>query len=548
MDNRRLFLYGSLFFVLFLIWQQWQVFKQPPQARTEVVAPATDGSNQSRPEDLPRADSQATPASVPKLQQTGLNSGGRIQVETDVYRIEIDTLGGDLRRVELLDYPVSVDRPDQPFVLMEDGRRVFIAQSGLLSAQARLPSHHEKYSAGQARYTLEPGRDKLEVRLHWQGDDGIRVDKVYTFHRGRYVIDVRHELVNGTGQAIGVRQYRQLQRSAPTDAEGQRFIYTYTGGVIYSPQEKYEKIKFEKMAGEPLDRSFANGWAAMIQHYFVGAWIPDPDETNRYYSKVVDSRYLLGLMGPEPEQRVEPGQRTELHSRLYVGPKLQDEMAGVAKGLELTVDYGLLTVIAEPIFWLMKWIHGILGNWGWTIIVLTILIKLAFFRLSAASYRSMANMRKLQPRMATLKERYGDDRNRFNQEMMKLYKTEKINPLGGCLPILVQIPVFIALYWVLLESVELRQASFIFWLQDLSTRDPYFVLPLLMGVSMFVQQKLNPAPVDPIQAKVMQALPIVFTVFFAFFPSGLVLYWVVNNILSIAQQWKITRDIEQARH
>jgi YidC/Oxa1 family membrane protein insertase len=299
------------------------------------------------------------------------------------------------------------------------------------------------------------------------------------------------------------------------------------------------------MQKEPLNRDFKGGWAAMIQHYFVAAWVPGQDETNHYYSKALgDDLYVLGLSSTE--KTVPAGAKGEFKSRLYIGPKLQDHLAAVAPHLELSVDYGLLTFIAQPIFWLLKHLHGLLGNWGWSIILLTMFIKLAFYKLSAASYRSMANMRRMQPKMAQIRERYGDDRQRMSQAMMDLYKKEKINPLGGCLPIVVQIPVFISLYWVLLGSVELRQADFIFWIHDLSTKDPYYVLPLIMGVSMFLQQRLSPAPPDPIQAKVMMALPVVFTLFFAFFPAGLVLYWVVNNVLSIAQQWYITRSMEKA--
>ncbi|MEA2093768.1 MAG: membrane protein insertase YidC, partial [Pseudomonadota bacterium] len=322
------------------------------------------------------------------------------------------------------------------------------------------------------------------------------------------------------------------------------FIHTYMGGVLYSPEEKYEKISFDDMIDGKLDRKVTDGWVAMIQHYFLAALIPETGEEDRYYTNTLSgARYVIGMISPL--QTIAAGESGSFSTRLYAGPKLQDEMARVAPGLELTVDYGVLTVLSQPLFWLLNAIHNLVGNWGWAIILLTILIKLAFYKLSETSYRSMANMRKLAPRMKSLKERYGDDRQKLNQAMMEMYKKEKINPLGGCLPILVQIPVFIALYWVLLESVEMRQAPFMLWLQDLSSPDPYYVLPLLMGATMLIQQKLNPAPLDPIQAKVMMALPVVFTVFFAFFPSGLVLYWVVNNTLSIAQQWVITKRIEQ---
>jgi len=299
------------------------------------------------------------------------------------------------------------------------------------------------------------------------------------------------------------------------------------------------------MKKEPFNRDLKGGWAAMVQHYFIAAWVPGQEETNHFYSKSLgDDLYVLGMSSAE--QTVPAGSKGDFKSRLYIGPKQQDHLAAVAPHLELTVDYGLLTFIAKPIFWLLKHLHELLGNWGWSIILLTMFIKLAFYKLSAASYRSMANMRRMTPKMAQIRERYGDDRQRMSQAMMELYKKEKINPLGGCLPIVVQIPVFISLYWVLLGSVELRQAGFIFWIHDLSTKDPYYVLPLIMGISMFVQQRLSPAPPDPIQAKVMMALPVVFTLFFAFFPAGLVLYWVVNNVLSITQQWYITKSLEKA--
>ena len=315
--------------------------------------------------------------------------------------------------------------------------------------------------------------------------------------------------------------------------------------MLYSPEEKYEKIKFDDMQDEPLSRDVKDGWAAMIQHYFVAAWVPPGNETDRYYTRALKGeRYVMGLIGQTLQ--VAPGSEGSAQAQLYVGPKLQHAMKEVAPGLELTVDYGVLTILAQPIFWLLENIHSLVGNWGWSIIFLTMLIKLAFFKLSETSYKSMANMRKLAPRLKALKERYGDDKQKLNQAMMDMYKKEKVNPLGGCLPVLVQIPVFISLYWVLLESVEMRQAPFMLWIQNLSAPDPYFILPLIMGVTMLIQQKLNPAPMDPMQAKVMMILPIVFTVFFAFFPSGLVLYWVVNNTLSIAQQYVITKRVEAA--
>jgi YidC/Oxa1 family membrane protein insertase len=326
---------------------------------------------------------------------------------------------------------------------------------------------------------------------------------------------------------------------------GSQFLYTYTGGAIYTPEEKYEKISFEDMESSKLSMEVKGGWVGMLQHYFLGAWVPPAEETDHFYSNVLPGqRYVLGAYTPSIS--LAAGGSHIFSSGFVAGPKLQDELEAIAPGLDLTVDYGWLTVLAKPIFWLLKSIQGVVLNWGWSIILLTLIIKLVFFKLSETSYKSMANMRKMTPRIQALKDRYGDDKQRLNQAMMEMYKKEKINPLGGCLPILVQIPVFIALYWVLLESVELRQAPWILWLQDLSIKDPYYVLPIIMGISMFIQQKLNPAPPDPMQAKIMMSLPFVFTIFFAFFPSGLVLYWVTNNILSIAQQWYITRQIEAA--
>ncbi|RMG55053.1 MAG: membrane protein insertase YidC, partial [Gammaproteobacteria bacterium] len=380
--------------------------------------------------------------------------------------------------------------------------------------------------------------------LSWTGPDGVTVTRTYVLHRGQFVIDVRHEVHNASNRPWAAQLYRQLVRV--NTRHGRKLLPTYLGAAWYDG--KYHKLKFEDMSEEPLQTTLKGGWVAMLEHYFVSAWIGSPERAELAYSRVVHEgaspRYLVG-MRDEQALQVPAGGDGRIETRLYVGPKLQKHLAEVAPGLELTTDYGMFTVFAKPLFWLLSFVHEFVGNWGWSIIIVTILLKLAFYRLSAASYRSMARMRAVQPKLQALKERYGDDKQRMNQELMALYKKEKINPLGGCLPMLVQIPVFIGFYWMLLETVELRQAPFILWIRDLSTMDPYFVLPILMGLSMIVQQKLNPAPLDPIQQKVMMAMPIVFTVFFAFFPSGLVLYWLTNNILSIAQQWWIMRHLGQ---
>ena len=546
MDNQRLILFVALSFVILLLWQSWQEEYGPQPVETSAPTAVTDTAipADSLPaDDIPGAGAEMAQVSAvpePELLKTGTS----VTIETDLFRVVLDTTGGDLRKADLLAYPETPEPDSGPFRLLNDSLpNLFFVQSGLRTNTGVEPTHHVVYNAEQNHYRLADSADELQVALSWRSPEGVEVIKRYTFRRGSYAIDLEHEVRNGSGSDWAGRQYRQLQRTQVAETGQSSFIYTYMGGVLYSPEEKYEKIKFEDMVDANLDRSVTDGWAAMLQHYFVGALIPVRGEENRYYTKTLsDARYVIGLISPG--RTIAAGDSSIFSSKLFIGPKLQDEMKAVAPGLELTVDYGLLTVLAQPVFWLLKTLHGFLGNWGWAIVFVTMLIKLAFYKLSETSYRSMANMRRLTPRLQSLKERHGDDRQKLNQAMMDLYKKEKINPLGGCLPILVQIPVFIALYWVLLESVELRQAPFMLWITDMSAPDPYYILPLLMGATMLIQQRLNPAPMDPIQAKVMMMLPIVFTVFFAFFPSGLVLYWVVNNTLSIAQQWVITRRVE----
>lgn len=546
MENQRLILVFALAFTAFLIWQQWSAEHAPKPAPVPVATSAA-GAGTPAAADAPRHDVPAAPGTPALAQGAGLARGTRIKVTTDVYDAEIDTVGGDLRHVGLRRYPESLEQQDQPFVLMRDsGGEVFVAQSGLRAAQGAAPDHYAVYRAERDAYVLGEGQDTLVVRLDWTDASGIKVAKTYTFHRGSYVIDVSETVDNGSAEDWQGVAYWQLQREAPASSGGGiGQTYTYTGGIVSTPEKTYEKHSFDDLKKTPVNETVTGGWVAMIQHYFVGALIPaSQSEKNSFYSLAVgNNRYVLGLSGAQLAT-VAPGASNTFQSKLYVGPKLQDHMAEVAPHLELTVDYGKLTIIAEPLFWALKHLHALLGNWGWSIIVLTLLLKAAFYKLSETSYRSMANMRKLGPKLQALKERYGDDKQKLNQAMMEMYRKEKINPLGGCLPILVQIPVFIALYWMLLESVELRQAPFMGWIHDLSTKDPYYVLPLIMGVSMFVQQKLSPAPPDPVQAKVMMAMPLIFTFMFLWFPSGLVLYWVVNNCVSILQQWVITKRIE----
>ena len=560
MENQRLFLFVALSLVILLLYSSWQEQYGPKPPATTPASSAAPGQvtpaipstetasvpSEDIPDTKPGAMISGDAAAVSRpADSTTIRKSQRIRIRTDLLDVEIDTTGGDIRKASLLAFPQQLDVPDKPVVLFNDELpRLLIAQSGLVASKGLSADHHVIFKSDQTEYKLDSGNDKIQVKLSWQGDNGLGINKIYTFHRNSYVIDMDVEINNETSEEWTGRFYRQLQRSEVTSEEQSRFIYTFTGGVVSNELNKYEKVDLDEMATWKAEQSYIRGgWVAMIQHYFLGAWIPVQDQYNYFYTKALDTgRYLIGMS--TADTTIAPGQAGKFSSNLYIGPKDQERLANAAPNLQLTVDYGVLTILSDPLFWLLKFIHEYIGNWGWAIIFVTLIIKLVFFKLSEAAYRSMAKMRKFQPKIQQLKERYGSDKQRMSQAMMDLYKKEKINPLGGCLPMLVQIPVFIALYWVLLESVELRQAPFILWIDDLSAKDPYYVLPLIMGISMFVQQKLNPAPMDPMQAKILSFLPIVFTLFFAFFPSGLVLYWVANNILSIAQQWYITRKIE----
>ena len=551
MDNIRILLFFALAFVLLALYQAWQVdYGSTPveQATTSPAAPADSNAGSAVPEVQTQSEVPvAEPAAVPSTPVEMAAASSKVRVETDVLDLQIDTRGGTISSARLRAFPVKIDSPDQPLPLFSsEPSNFFIAQSGLFGSDEGLaPSHESVFTAEQTRYSLAEDADVLTVTLTWRHASGVEVRKHFHFTRGSYVIRVEHEVVNQGASPWAGRSYGQLQRVKPSDDGSSVFMYTYTGGAIYSPDEKYQKVQFDDMKESALSRDVMGGWVAMLQHYFVSAWIPPAERSEHYYTKALPGeRYVIG--GYSPAVTVEPGSAYTFSSELYAGPKLQNTLEQVAPGLVLTRDYGWLAVIAQPMFWLLDRIHGFVGNWGWAIIIFTILLKLALFPLSAASYKSMAGMRKLGPRIQALKDRYGDDKQRMQQAMMEMYRKEKINPLGGCLPILIQIPFFIALYWVLLESVELRHAPWILWIVDLSVKDPYFVLPIMMGVTMFVQQKLNPAPPDPMQAKIMMSLPFVFTVFFAFFPAGLVLYWFMNNLFSIGQQWYITRAVEKA--
>ena len=563
MANLRPMLFMGLLVLSYLMWVEWQK-DYGPQPQSQPTTEASVTSFDSPPVPVPQDSAAPLTGDLPTAQagtdsmdqemvsqavMTGENA--LLKVTTDVLEASIDLVGGTVVSARLLDYPVELEVSEiKVDLLNSSGPEMFIAQSGLLSREAA-PNHTSNYRADTMQYTLGESSDEIRVPLTWDDGNGILVTKTFIFKRGQYDISVRHTLTNESGQNWSGSRYDQLQRAVITDKDDGGFTnpgrYSFFGIGFYSPDEKFEKVDFDDVASEPYERSFSDGWLSMVQHYFFTAWIPPQDEVNSYstqvYSPTGFPRYLARAVSPTVN--VSAGTSHEFESRLYVGPKLQDDIEEVAPGLGHTVNYGIFTVFSKPLFWLLSNIHSVVGNWGWAILLLTVLIKLLFFKLTEAQYRSMARMRKLQPRIEQLKERYGDDRQRMSQAMMEMYKTEKVNPLGGCLPILVQIPIFIALYWVLLESVELRQAPFILWIDNLTARDPYFVLPVLNAAFMMMTQRLTPtAGMDPMQRKIMQFMPIGFSIMFAFFPAGLVLYWATNAGLSLAQQWYITRKID----
>ena len=560
MENQRFFLYIALAFLLYIIWLTWQQEQAPaPVAQQDSILQQNDeidtGTVDENSDDLPDAldASQTNNVATNIANESAIqNKSEKVHVRTDVLDVIIDTRGGDIRQIDLPTYPVSLQKKDQAFRLMFSENNTYIAQSGLrhdkINGQAVsgvAPTHHEIYRAKQTEYLLNDGSDELEVKLLWSGKNGITVEKIFTFYRNSFVFDVKHRVINQGNTSWVGRQYQQLRHSPISEERSWLRLPTYTGTAYFDGA--YHKHKFSDVEDEPINMQVDGGWVAVLQHYFVSAWIPEKEEQNRFYSKVVkaagEDQLLIGMLSNA--QTVEPNSSAEFNRRLYAGPKIQGEMKEIAKGLDLSVDYGMFSIISKPLFWLLQWFHKLVGNWGLAIILVTVVVKLIFYKLSETSYKSMARMRKLQPRIKALQERFADDKQKLGQATWELYRKEKVNPAKGCLPILIQMPVFLALYWVLIESVELRQAPFMLWIHDLSLRDPIFVLPFLMGISMFVQFKLNPAPPDPMQAKIFAMMPIMMTIFMAFFPAGLVLYWLVNNILSIIQQYLITKRIEK---
>jgi len=500
--------------------------------------------------DLPTGDdisltgSQALDAPQPIVASA---TGRIITVHTDVLEVKIDLVGGDVVGAALKNYPKTLDDPSDPFVLLErNATRTYVAQSGLVGPDGIDQKERATYRAERNVYELS-GNEPLEVTIEHVGtDSALRVSKSYLFSPGSHTVTVNQTISNPSAVSAQVTPFVQLKRDsspAPVASDAGMGMQPFLGSALTQPDQRFTKFDFEDMAEDPFRADLTGGWIAMLQHYFVSAWVPDPNSTYRFRTRQTQSGdNIIGYTGPA--LAVAPGETVVVSNQLYVGPKNQSVLADLATHLDLVVDYGWLWWIAQPLFWLLTVIQGVVVNWGVAIIVLTLLVKLAFFQLSAAGYKSMARMRKVQPRIMAIREEYANDKAKQSQAMMELYKKEKINPLGGCFPILVQMPVFIALYWVLMESVELRQAPLALWIHDLSVMDPYFVLPILMGASMYFMQKLNPAPPDPMQAKIMQWMPIVFTFFFLWFPAGLVLYWLCNNLLSMAQQYLINRRIE----
>jgi len=546
MDNQRLILLLVFSFSLVMLWDAWQKQGQPPTPANAVKTQAAAAN--TVPGDIPTPTLAQVPAAAASLPAavtpavTPTVSVAKAVVSTDLFKAEISAQGASLTRLELTQHRATEDTAKN-FLLFDNGEKhIYEGQSGLIGDT--LPNHKTLFQLPASEYRLQDGQDKLQVRLLAPTVGGLKVSKVYTFHRGSYLIDVGYEIFNEGATSFAAPAYFQTVRDGKAPETDTHMVSTFTGAAVYTQQDKYQKVDFEDISkGKAKHAQKAdNGWIAVIQHYFVSAWLPPVGVEREYYTrKVGDNLYSVGVI--LPVAAIAPSASGKIALQLYAGPQEQEKLEKIAPGLNLVVDYGWLTIIAAPLFWVLESIYRWVGNWGWAIIGLTVLLKLIFFPLSAASYKSMAKMKLVTPKLSKLKELYADDRARLNQEMMELYKREKINPLGGCLPIVVQIPVFIALYWVLLGTVEMRYAPWLGWIHDLSAKDPYFIMPLIMGATMLVQTKLNPPPPDPIQAKVMLFMPIVFTGMFLFSPSGLVLYWTVNNLLSIAQQWQITRLI-----
>ena len=565
MDSQRLILFFVFTFSTFMLVDAWQRDQKPPAATIQAGAKKVEGKSDAG--GIPVPSAPAVPAApsapsagtsgsgapgVPAGPQTGatpagiLAGGQLIKVETDVLRAEISTVGGDIRRLEFKQHKGTLDKTKNFVLFQSTGDNTYIAQSGLIGEG--LPNHHTKYTVSSREYSLAEGAQTTEIRLEAPDANGIKVAQVYKFTRGSYAIDVSYDITNGGETALQPHGYFQLVRDRKPPDGDSAMLPTYTGAAVYTKGEKFQKVAWDDIdkGKTPYTKSSQDeGWVAIIQHYFLSAFLPKGNTPREFYTKkLAGDLYTAGVV--VTGAAIPAGKSATIGAPLYAGPQDTKTLEKLAPGLDLVVDFGILTVIAVPLFMVLTWIQSWVGNWGIAIIVLTVLLKAIFFPLQQASYKAMAKMKMIAPKMQQLKERYGDDRQRLQKGMMELYQKEKVNPMAGCLPIVVQMPVFIALYWVILASVELRHAPFYGWITDLSSIDPWYILPVLMGASMIIQTKLNPEPPDPVQAKVMKIMPIAFSVFFFFFPAGLVLYWLVNNVLSIAQQWHINRSLELA--
>lgn len=563
MDLQRTLLIGAIAALSFMLLTEWVSFTDKRSASEQqdtsrLISATNDVPSKipdtaldiiaSTEEDLPVAP-EYSPAEVTPSTALSIKNARIIQIKTDVLQLAVDLQGGDIMELSLPKFLARLDDPNDPFVLLEDNSTLtYIAQSGLIGPNGIDSDGRALFNAASTTYTLNDGDESVVVDLQWQGNANVRITKRFTLYRGSYLIDIDYLIDNNSAERWQGNLFGQVKRgsapppSADTNVMGMK---PFLGVALTQPDDRFTKFTFDDLEEDSFKAQLPGGWIAMVQHYFLSAWIPNPDQMQTYSARVTQSGFNIAGF-TSPALTLDSGNSGVVGAKFYAGPKDQYRLQEISPYLDLTVDYGFLWWIAQPLFWLLTNIHAVVGNWGVAIILLTVLIKAVFFKLSAASYRSMANMRRVQPKMVDIREQFADDKQKQSQAMMELYKKEKINPLGGCLPILVQMPVFIGLYWMLMESVELRQAPFVLWIKDLAVMDPYFVLPLVMGASMFYMQKLNPPPPDPMQAKIMQWMPVMFTFFFLWFPAGLVLYWVVNNLLSMAQQYVITRQIEKA--
>jgi YidC/Oxa1 family membrane protein insertase len=557
-DMRRTLLWVVFTMSLVLIWDAWNkhtgqasIFGGSPapavSAGADPAAPSSAAAGVPAPAAVPAA-AGGTPAAVATLPApaSAAPAGELVTVTTDVFKATFSSLGGTLVQLELLGYRDHADPSRNVLLLDQSAKRLYVAQTGLITSQAgvSLPNHLTPMAVVPGERTLAPGAQELTVRFEAMGADGVTLAKTYTFTRGEYTIGVRHELGNTAADPVTPQLYLQLARDGNPPEGESSFYFTFTGPAIYTDAGKFQKVDFKDIADGDAShvRSGDDGWVAMVQHYFASAWlVPKAGPREFRTARVADNHYTVAMVLPLGE--LAPGATAVHEATLFAGPQEENKLAALAPGLDLVKDYGWFTVLSKPLFWLLDKLHGVIGNWGWAIVALVVLLKIAFYWLNASAYRSMAKMKAVAPRVTELRERYKDKPQQMQQEMMRIYREEKVNPLGGCLPIVVQMPFFIALYWVLLSSVEMRNAPWILWITDLSAKDPWFILPVLMTLSSLFQVWLNPKPPDPMQARLMWMMPLAFGIMFFFFPAGLVLYWLTNNILSIAQQWYINKQL-----